>query len=254
MKIIKIIKSIIKSIYIDISAIYYCGNSCYCPCCNKIFRKFRNFNYKKKIYNPKIYESLYKNTICPYCLSLPKHRIICEFLKQNKKKIMDNKKILIFASETGTELYLKRNNINFKTADLYQTADLKIDITNIDLRNESFDVIICNHVLEHVDNYKKALNELNRILTRNGFLILTVPIDKNSKEVIEKKFKSDEERKEFYGQSDHLRNFGLNTKSIIEKYGFIVEEINGDIFDERIIPVTGPGKYDYNHIFICYKK
>lgn len=167
---------------------------------------------------------------------------------------MDNKKILIFASEKGTELYLKRNNINYKTADLYEKADLKIDITNNDLENESFDIIICNHVLEHVDDYKKALNELNRILTRKGVLILTVPIDTNSKDVIEKKFKSNDERKEFYGQSDHLRNFGINTKSLIEKYGFIVEEINGDNYDERIIPVTGPGKYDYNHIFLCYKK
>lgn len=84
MKIIKIIKSIIKPIYINVRTAYYYGNNYNCPCCNKTFRKFRNFNYNKNIYNPKIYENSYKNTICPYCSSLPRHRIICEILNQKK--------------------------------------------------------------------------------------------------------------------------------------------------------------------------
>lgn len=93
----------------------------------------------------------------------------------------------MFAIERSIKLYLNKNKISFKTADLYKQADLKIDITKVDLENESFDIIFCNHVLEHVSSYQKALKELNRILTTNGILILSVPIDKKSKKTIEKK-------------------------------------------------------------------
>lgn len=250
---LKIIKKHVKKVYFKLKLIYYYGNKYRCPCCNHRFRKLGNFNYKKNIYNPNIYTKLYKNTICPYCLSLPRHRIICEYL-DNDRELVNDKKILVFASEQCTELYFERNNIKYNTADLYQKADYKVDITKMDLKNESFDIIFCNHVLEHVSSYEKALKELNRILMQNGLLILTVPIDVNNDYIFEKECHSDDERKKVYGQSDHLRNFGTNMKEIIEKYGFDVEEINGDDFDLKIVPVIGPGEYDYNHVFVCKKR
>lgn len=247
------IKTIIRKLYFGFRAVCCFGKKYRCPCCNKKFRKFLDFNYKENIYDSKIFTKWYKNTICPYCFSAPRHRIIGEFLNQNENIFTNRKKVLVFAIERSIKLYLNKNKISFKTADLYKQADLKIDITKINLENESFDIIFCNHVLEHVPSYQNALKELNRILTTNGILILSVPIDKNSKKTIEKKLKTDKERKKYYGQVDHLRIFGLNMKEIIEKYGFNVKEINGDNLDSKIVPVIGPAKYDYNHIFICYK-
>ena len=248
------LKKYLKKIYYKSKLIYYYGNKYRCPCCNHNFRKFEDFNYKTDLYNPKIYTNSYNNTICPYCLSLPRHRIICEYLDKNKNIFTKDNKTLVFASEICTEIYLNRNSIEYNTADLYEKADLKIDITKINLKDESYDVILCNHVLEHVTNYKKALKELNRILTKNGFLILSVPIDRNNKNIFEKKCSSDKERKKVYGQADHLRNFGTDMKKIIENYSFEVEEVNGDNYDSKIVPIIGPGKYDYNHIFVCRKK
>jgi len=248
------LKLIIKKIYYELKRIYYYGKKYRCPCCNNTYRKFINFNYNRPIYNPNIYNDTYKNTICPYCFSLPRHRIICEFFNNNKTIFQNNPKSLIFAAEMCTEKYFKNNNFSYKTADLFQSADYKIDITNINLKDNSFNLIICNHVLEHVNNYENALKELYRILTTDGILILTVPIDKTSDKIIYKKTISNKQRKRIYGQSDHLRTFGTNTKKIIEKYGFYVDEVNGEIYDTKIYPVIGPGKYDYNHIFVCYKK
>lgn len=248
------LRKLTKKVYYKLKLIYYCGNKYRCPCCKHTFRKLEDFNYNKDLYNPKIFTGLYKNTICPYCLSLPRHRIICEFLDKNKEIFKDCKKTLIFASEKCTEIYLKRNDVKYNTADLYEKADFKIDITKINLKDESYDLIFCNYVLEHVTSYKKALKELNRILTTNGILVLSVPIDVKNKNVFEKKCSSDKERKKVYGQADHLRNFGTDTKVLLEKYGFVVEEVNGDSYDSKIVPVIGPGKYDYNHIFVCRKK
>lgn len=248
----RVLRNFFAKGYLSIQGIYYYGNKYKCPCCNKKFRDFLDFNYKRPIYNEEIYTKTYKSTICPYCLSLPRHRIICEYLNNNQQ-LLKNKKILLFAPERGLKDYLKRNNVSFVTADLYKEADFKIDITKIDFEDSSFDIIFCNHVLEHVDDYKIALKEVNRILTSNGTLICSMPIDTNSRNTVEKKLKTDEERRIFYGQSDHYRNFGLDINKEIEKCGFLVNEINGDDFDKKIVPVIGPGKYDYNHIFICKK-
>lgn len=246
------IRNFFAKIYLTIQGIYYYGDKYRCPCCNKKFRKFLDFNYKRKIYNPKKYINTYKNTICPYCLSLPRHRIICEYLKSNQK-LMRNKRILLFAPERGIKEFLKANDISFTTADLYREADFRIDITNIDFEDSTFDVVFCNHVLEHVDDYKKALKEVNRILTTGGTFICSVPVDTNSQKTVESTLNSNEERRIFYGQADHYRNFGLDIPKVIEKFGFEINEINGDDFDKDIVPVIGPGKYDYNHIFICNK-
>ena len=74
-------------------------------------------------------------------------------------------------------LWMKRNGIAFTTADLYNPADLKLDIQNTDLADASYDVIICNHVLEHVDDFRKALAEFHRILAPGGLLLCSFPMD-----------------------------------------------------------------------------
>lgn len=210
------IKYILIKIYLYISRIYFYGKKYKCPCCNKRFRKFKNFNYKRPLYNKTIYTSTYKNTICPYCLSLPRHRIICEYLNNNMH-LIKNKKVLLFAAERSIKKWLKNKNIEYTTADLYKKADLKIDIMDINLSNNVFDVVICNHVLEHVKDYKKAIAEINRILTKEGIFICSMPIDTTLKETINiSKEETADEKRYKYGQADHYRNFGLNIKEDIE--------------------------------------
>ena len=120
--------------------------------------------------------------------------------------------------------------------------------------------LFCNHVLEHVKEYKKALEELRRILKPGGKLICSFPIDGNYNTVYEDVLladdmsaEADRERICRFGQRDHLRVFGLDSKQLLEEAGFVVSVIDGDTMSEEICPVVGPADYDSNKLFVCRK-
>jgi len=137
---------------------------------------------------------------------------------------------------------------------LDKTADVKADIQNIPFNDNYFELIICNHILEHVDSYSKALDELNRVLKPNGILILSFPLDRNYSTVFENNTVNDSnERIKLFGQMDHLRIFGQDSKKIIEKHCFRVNVIDGNKLPCNIRTVIGPANYDSNQIFVCYK-
>ena len=153
-------------------------------------------------------------------------------------------------------MWFKRQKIKVTTADLFAKTDLKLDLMSIDQPNESWDLIVCNHVLEHVDDYKQALSEIHRILKPNGTLIISFPILDNLPTVIEETDHSEEnkaKRLKLYGQVDHLRIFGADSKQLLEKAGFSVSLINGNRMPKAILPIVGPADYDVNYLFVCKK-
>ena len=87
-----------------------------------------------------------------------------------------NKKILVTGMSPQEYILFKRLNIKVENSDVYDGANFKWDIQNIPCAAEQYDVIICNHVLEHVKDYKKALKELYRILKQGGVMLMTVPV------------------------------------------------------------------------------
>ncbi len=95
--------------------------------------------------------------------------------------------------------WFRRKGISVTTADLYTDADMKLDIENTGLADGTWDWIICNHVLEHVNDYQKALNELRRILKPDGRLIISFPIDE-SLETVQENRNADE--------NDRIKTFG----------------------------------------------
>ena len=149
--------------------------------------------------------------------------------------------------------WMKKNRIRYKTADLYDDrADLKLDIQDTGLENGSYDVIICNHVLEHVGDYMKALREVRRILRPNGIFICSFPVNPAIDLVDEDPSVTTEvERLKRYGQSDHVRLFGINAGLFMEEAGFEVTLIKGEDSPFETVPVTGPCAYDINHLYLC---
>ena len=106
-------------------------------------------------------------------------------------------------------------------------ADIKGDLTSTNFKDESFDLIICNHVLEHIEDDKSALNEIYRILKYNGISILQVPMNVKRKNTFEdSSIKSKNQREKYFGQYDHVREYGLDFKDRVEQAGFKVEMIN----------------------------
>jgi len=234
--------------------IYKNNGKYYCPCCNKRMPSFydHGFAADSERFNPEAFKGINQNVYCPLCDSAPRQRIIASYLNDNKDLLKGRN--LLFAPELSIMLWLRHNNLKVTTADLYdRKADLKLDITNIDLPDESYDVIFCNHVLEHVNDYKKTLKELRRILAPNGTLIISFPIDDRYDLVCEDVADTPEERKKLYGQHDHVRIFGKNSERILEEAGFNVKTIDTSVMDKSIVPITGPAYYDSNRIFVCSK-
>lgn len=159
---------------------------------------------------------------CPGCNSLERHRLFKLYLDQSD--VCTDQPVLHFAPEAI--LANKLHNIfqNYISADLYEKADLKLDIEDIAMEDNSVQTVICNHVLEHVDD-RQALLEIFRILKPGGKLIASVPIIEGWGKTYENKaITSAKERTLHYGQSDHIRYYGQDFRDCLLRAGFSVTE------------------------------
>ena len=233
----------------------------FCPCCDSRLVTFIAMCYQchSDYFNPLRYASSQQDVICPVCRSLPRHRILAVWCQQSLASL-EGKRILYFAPENGMDRWMRRKGITITTADLFNEADLKLDLAYIDQPDASWDAVFCNHVLEHVPDYKKALRELYRILKPGGMLICSFPIDIRYETVQEDDAlvgddspQADRERIRKFGQKDHLRVFGRDSVKLLEEAGFVVSVIDGDTMPEEIMPVVGPADYDSNKLFECKK-
>lgn len=228
-----------------------------CPCCETKIKGFTEGDYegRPQFYDLSLFEGVRQDVVCPACGSLPRHRILAKW-GETHREVFEKKDVLYFAPERGMTSWMKRNKIKYTTADLFdEGVDLKLDIQDTKLPDNSYDVVICNHVLEHVDDYLKALAEMRRIVRPNGCFICSFPMSPDVEFVDEDpSVKTDEERLKRYGQSDHVRLFGMHADRFMEDAGFDVEVIDGDSYPENILPVTGPSRYDINRLFVCRKR
>jgi predicted SAM-dependent methyltransferase len=232
----KIIKNIIKSIlptmyYAKIKNIYlflyFFGFKYKCPFCYKSLRKFLpwGLNLPSSL-KGRIIGAGSRHVLCPFCGSKDRERLVYLFIK-NKNLLKTNKtiKLLHVAPEKNLQKFIQKlPNINHTSVDLNSPfVDLKMDITAMKFPNNHFDVIICNHVLEHIENDRKAMSELYRVLKPEGWAILQVPISLSLDKTFEdSKIKTDVQRKKSFGQEDHVRIYGKDYKNRLEEVGFKV--------------------------------
>ena len=175
------------------------------------------------------YKTVRKNALCPGTLSLERHRLLWLYLDKETDFLNLNLKVLHVAPEqVFYKKFKKLKNWDYLTFDLNSPiADIKGDLTSTNFKDESFDLIICNHVLEHIEDDRLALNEIYRILKYNGISILQVPINVKRKNTFEdSSIKSKNQREKYFGQYDHVREYGLDFKDRVEEAGFEVEMIN----------------------------
>lgn len=159
---------------------------------------------------------------CPKCKSAERHRLI--MLAVNRGQVLadadENTRVLHFAPEPMLSTYFRSRFPQYVTADLRPDFDLQLNMEDIDLPDEQFDVIVANHVLEHVDD-RKAAGELHRILKPGGILLCTVPIVEGWDTTYEPEgILSDEDRFVHFGQHDHVRIYGRDFRDRIQACGF----------------------------------
>tara|TARA_B100001248_G_scaffold255657_1_gene235678 strand:- start:4858 stop:5589 length:732 start_codon:yes stop_codon:yes gene_type:complete len=206
--------------------IYFFGYKYKCNVCNKSFRKFKVGGLKNKIFTDLSiigggYRSNYR---CPHCGSNDRIRLVYYFL-QNKINFENINKILHVAPEEKIENYLKKFNVEYSSLDVNsKNVTFTEDITNLSLEDQSYDFVICNHVLEHVSNDIKAIEEIYRILKKGGRAVIQVPISLKLDETLEQESHwSDEQREKYFGQHDHVRLHGRDFPSRLASAGFVVD-------------------------------
>ena len=189
------------------------------PIDNSNYSKFLSYGYKR----------IRKNALCPGTLSLERHRLLWLYLDNETNFLNSSLKVLHIAPEqVFYKKFKKLKNWDYLTFDLNSPiADIKGDLTSTNFKDESFDLIICNHVLEHIKDDKSALNEIYRVLKYNGTSILQVPINVRREKTFEDStIKSKIQREKYFGQYDHVREYGLDFKDRVEQSGFKVQMIN----------------------------
>lgn len=201
--------------------VLYRGNKVECPVCERSFSKF--LSYGSNVAHR-------ENVLCPYDLTLERHRLMWLYLKRKTDFFSaTNLKVLHIAPEQCfLPHFKKQKNLNYTTADLVSPiADLHFDLHDIPLEDHQYDVVFCNHVMEHVDDPIRCMSELNRVMKPGGWAIMQVPQDMNREKTYEdKSITSPEEREKHFWQKDHVRLFGKDYPNYLEKSGFKVDEFD----------------------------
>jgi SAM-dependent methyltransferase len=164
------------------------------------------------------------NAQCPKCRSLERHRlfVLCD---REHSLFNDQQTALHFAPEPSISTFVSCRVRDYRTADIEPgRADMALDIENIDLPDAVLDVIIANHVLEHVDD-AKALREIFRILRPGGRFISMVPIIEGWDHTYENpSIVTPADRARHFGQRDHVRYYGRDYRDRIRNAGFNLQE------------------------------
>jgi SAM-dependent methyltransferase len=217
------------------------GDAVECPCCGGRFREFMPSR------DP-------NNPICPRCGAQARHRALWLYLHE-RTHLFDGKglRVLHFAPERALGRALDAApGIRYVSADLDAPEAMEhFDITDIPHPDGSFDAILCIHVLEHVGDDRKAMRELRRILSPDGFAIVLVPLDLSKPETYEDPTITDPaEREREFWQADHLRLYGADFPERLREAGF---EVTVDRWVRGLDPslVQRYGLFPLEDMYVC---
>lgn len=206
---------------VPVAGLAYAGRGVQCPVCGARYRKFMPYGYVET--RP--------NALCPRCLALERHRLLWLWLERETDVLTAAPKLLHIAPEVCLmrrfeKIYTDGNREDYVTADLESPlAKVKMDVQAIPFPDNAFDVIFCNHILEHVDDDRLAMREMYRVMRKGGWGVMLSPVDESREKTFEDDSITDpEERTRIFGQYDHRRIYGRDYADRLRVAGFEVEE------------------------------
>jgi len=219
----------------------YSGDERFCPVCESGVRVFRPFGVSPR-----------PDAMCPVCGSLERHRLLWLYFRDETGLFEPPvKKMLHVAPEPCfSERLSGCGYIDYLSADLYGPAMVRMDVTDIQYPDDTFDVIYCSHVLEHVPDDRKAMSEFARVLKPGGWAVIQVPIKSDT--TYEAPDVTDpSERERLFGQSDHVRVYGKDYVERLNSAGFDVDVVSyyNSLSDETLLR-TGL-RHERDDIYIC---
>ncbi|WP_194776066.1 class I SAM-dependent methyltransferase [Pararhodonellum marinum] len=229
--------------FLRILAFFYRGANVTCPVCGHSFKKFLPYGRKAR-----------ENALCPHCLALERHRLMWLFLQKETPFFKDELKVLHVAPEhCFIDRFERMKNLEYITGDLESPlAKVKMDIHEIPFEANSFDVVFCNHVMEHVADDLKACSEINRVLKTDGWGIIQSPVYDLPQTLEDPNITSPREREKHFGQRDHVRKYGRDYAERLSRSGLTVKEnhfvksLSKDLIEKHALP-------ENEVIFFCEK-
>lgn len=219
------------------------GTRRYCPCCDSHLRRFSAFGVRPR-----------PDALCPVCGALERHRLASLFFRSRDELLCGLRSILHVAPEPPIARILRSS-----ASEAYVSIDFSddgamvlADLTRMPFRSRSFDAVFCSHVLEHVPDDRRALEELYRILRPGGWALVQVPI--SGEATVEDPSITDPElRRRLFGQPDHVRVYGRDFRDRLEEASFAVSvERPHQGFDQASI--TRCGLRSVNDMYLCRKQ
>jgi SAM-dependent methyltransferase len=200
-----------------VAGLLYAGRKVQCPLCGARYRRFMPYGYV----------SVRKNALCPRCLSLERHRLLWLWLESEARL---EGRFLHIAPEACLS---RRFEKIFPPGD-YITADLesplagvRLDVQDIPFPDDTFDIVFCNHVLEHVADDRRAMSEMFRVMKPGGWGVMLSPVDEDRATTFEDDTVVDPaERTRLFGQYDHRRVYGRDYADRLRGAGWEVDEID----------------------------
>ena len=232
---------------VPLMGILYVGRGRRCPICGSQYRKFMPYGYVTSR----------EDALCPRCLALERHRMIWLWITRYTTLLQEHPRLLHVAPEVSLMRHFRRlygTSGNYITADLESPlADMHFDIQHIPLEDSSVDVVICNHLLEHVADDRLALREIHRVLRPGGWGIMLVPEDRSRATTFEDDSITDPKRRtELFGQYDHRRVYGRDYDRRLEDAGFSVKRHSvAELFSEQERKIYATGNDD---LVVVYKE
>ncbi len=215
--------------------LFYKGKKHSCTVCSKSLKSFIRLDSN--------------DTLCPSCGSLPRGRRLHQLL--HTEFIKDGIHYLDFSPSRNLYRVFKANTkIHYVSTDYTDAflADKQYDITNLDIADNTFNLITCYHILEHIEDDKKAMSELYRVLKPNGYCIIQTPF-KDGDIYEDLSITTEAERLKHFGQEDHVRIYSVaGLQSRLEETGFKV-----DVRTYTEQPNNYYGFDEYETILVCTK-
>jgi SAM-dependent methyltransferase len=219
-------------------------NVVHCCVCGRKSPMFLPFNYRSYV-------------ICPLCGSFERHRMVWHYLMKQKAGFGPDFSVLHFSPEQVLYNKFKSLKVRYVPVDIEPTnfpfECKKMDATQLDFPDASIDLIVANHLLEHIPDDVKAMREFHRVLKAGGFALLTVPMKPDQKSTYEDfSIVDPKEREKHFGQVDHVRWYGSDFSDRLRGSGFIVEEIDySETFNQQEMFKFG---FSDEKVFVCRKQ
>lgn len=238
--------------------VFSLGHRLECPFCGWHFRRFRpaGFHYRVIVEKQVIGGHWHRDNVCPRCMSNARERLAYLYLQERTSVFQQPSLLLHVAPEPQLAAVLKRApKIRYVSADLFEAGVMsRFDVQQMPFRDETFDVVVCNHVMEHVGDDAVAMREVRRILKPGGWAMLQVPIALALDRTIEDpEARTDQERIDRFGQEDHVRLYSRpDYIGRLRAAGFAVtaDDYAQSLGSEKVARF---GLVQEEEVFICHK-